>query len=269
MYEDYWGLKELPFENTPNPRYFYASERHQEALSRLQYVVRERKACGVLSGVYGCGKTLILSSLRKSLEPEGCRFAVVNNPRLDDLGMLRIVLRGLAGQEVPSDKADVLMALQDYIEAVAQDGKHTVVAVDEAHAIVSNDVFEELRLLLNFQTESRSLVTLLLVGQPELQPRIEANKQLNQRVNLHFHIDAFNAKDTAGYVKHRLETAGRRPDGVFSDEAVELLHRHSGGIPRWLNHFCHMSLLAAYTKGAKLVTPEIAEEAVQSVKGSV
>ncbi|MFA6318299.1 MAG: AAA family ATPase [Elusimicrobiota bacterium] len=269
MYEEFWGLRELPFENTPNPKYFYASDKHQEALSRLQYIVRERKACGVLSGVYGCGKTLILYSLRKSLEAEGCKFTVVNNPRLDDLGMLRLILRGLSGVEVPSDKADVLMSLQSHIEGVAQDGKHTVVAIDEAHAIVSNDVFEELRLLLNFQTDVRCLVTLLLVGQPELQPRIESNKQLNQRVNLHFHIDAFNAKDTAEYIRHRLETAGARPDGIFSPEAVELLHRHSGGIPRWLNHFCHMSLLAAYTKGVRNITPEIAEEAVQSVKGSV
>ncbi|MBI4677722.1 MAG: AAA family ATPase [Elusimicrobia bacterium] len=269
MYEEYWNLRELPFENTPDPKFFYASERHNEALSRLQYVVRQRKACGVLTGVYGCGKTLILHALRKSTEPEGCRFSVVNNPRLDDLGLLRFILRGLVGQEVPSDKADVLMALQTYIEGVAQDGKHTVIAVDEAHAIMSNEVFEELRLLLNFHTETRFLVTLLLAGQPELQPKVESNKQLNQRVNLHYHIDAFSAEDTTRYIKHRLSTAGDGGEEVFTPEAIDLLHRYSGGIPRWLNHFCHMSLLAAYTKNARHITPEIAEEAVQSVKGSV
>lgn len=268
MYQDYWKLKELPFENTPDPRFFFSSERHQEALSRLQYIVRERKACGVLSGVYGCGKTLILHALRKSTEPEGCRYAVVSNPRLDDLGILRMILRGLVGQDVPSDKADVLMRLQDYIEGVAHDGKHTVVAIDEAHAIISGDVFEELRLLLNLQTETRFLVTLLLVGQPELRPKIESNKQLNQRVNLHFHLDAFSAEDTARYVKHRLATAGDGAGEVFTPEAIALLHRHSGGIPRWLNHFCHMSLLAGYTKGLRSITPDIVEEAVQSVKGS-
>ncbi|MBI5882391.1 MAG: AAA family ATPase [Elusimicrobia bacterium] len=269
MYEEYWNLREPPFENTPNPKFFFYSERHNEALSRLQYIVRERKACGVLTGVYGCGKTLILQALRKSTESEGCRYSVVNNPRLDDLGMLRFILRGLVGREVPADKADVLMAMQTYIENVALDGKHTVIAIDEAHAISSPDVFEELRLLLNFQTESRFLVTLLLVGQPELAPKVESNKQLNQRVNLHFHIDAFSEEDTARYIKHRLEISGDGNEEIFTPEAVDLLHRHSGGIPRWLNHFCHMSLLAGYTKNARRITPEIAEEAVQSVKGSV
>lgn len=268
MYCDFWKLKELPFENTPDPRFFFDSEKHHEALARMQYLVREKKACGVLSGTYGCGKTLVLQALKKSTESEGYKYSTVTNPRLDDLGILRLILRGLSGNEVPATKADVLMGLQTYIEGVAQDGKHTVIVIDEAHAIVQDDVFEELRLLMNFQTETRSLLTLLLVGQPELRPRIESNKQLNQRVNLRFHLDAFSEEDTKSYIRHRLEVAGDKGPSTFSEEALTSLHKHSGGIPRWINQYCHMSLLAGYSKQASSITPEIVEESVQSLSGA-
>ncbi len=267
MYLSHWKLKDLPFENTPDSRFFYSSEKHQEALSRLQYLVREKKACGVLSGVYGCGKTLVLHALKKTTEPEGYKFSVVTNPRLDDLGMLRLILRGFTQHEVPANKADVLMGLQQYIENVAQDGKHSVIVVDEAHAIIHDDVFEELRLLMNLQTETRSLATLLLIGQPELRPRVEANKQLNQRVNLRFHLDAFTPEDTSSYVGHRLRIAGAQGE-LFAPEALRHLHKHSGGIPRWINQYAHMSLLTGFSKGASRIGPDIVEEAVASLAGT-
>lgn len=268
MYLAHWKLKELPFENTPDSRFFYSSEKHQEALSRLQYLVREKKACGVLSGVYGCGKTLVLYSLKRATEMEGFKYSVVTNPRLDDLGMLRLILRGFTQHEVPGAKADVLMGLQQYIENVAQDGKHSVIVVDEAHAIINEDVFEELRLLMNLQTETRSLATLLLIGQPELRPRIEANKQLNQRVNLRFHLDAFSPEDSTAYVRHRLRVAGAVSDGIFSAEGLRAVHKHSGGIPRWINQYGHMSLLTGFSRGLTVIGPEVVEEAVQSLAGS-
>lgn len=267
MYLAHWKLKDLPFENTPDSRFFYSSEKHQEALSRLQYLVREKKACGVLSGVYGCGKTLVLHALKRTTEPEGYKYSVVTNPRLDDLGMLRLILRGFTQHEVPADKADVLMGLQQYIENVAQDGKHSVIVVDEAHAIINENVFEELRLLMNLQTETRSLATLLLIGQPELRPRVEANKQLNQRVNLRFHLDAFSPEDSASYVRHRLQVAGAHEE-IFPPESLRLLHKHSGGIPRWINQYGHMSLLTGFSKGSARIGPEIVEEAVASLAGT-
>src|SRR5689334_12425728 len=125
VYEKYWGLSELPFENTPDPKFFYESEKHLEALSRLQYLVRTQKACGVLTGVYGCGKTLVLHALMKSVMPEGCRFSTVTNPRLDDLGILRMILHNFNKGEVPQGKADVLMELERTIRQVADDGKHS------------------------------------------------------------------------------------------------------------------------------------------------
>ena len=268
MYQDYWGLRELPFENTPDSKFFYSSEEHKEALSRLQYLVSERKACGVLTGVYGCGKTLVMRSLINATQSQGNRYSVVTNPRLDDLGLLRMILAGFTKHDVPAGKADTLMALQNHIEGVAHDGKHSVIVIDEAHAILGEDVFEELRLLMNLQTDTRSLLTLLLVGQPELKPRIETNKQLNQRVSLRYHLDAFSDEDSSAYVRHRLAVAGARAEGPFTPAALAHLHKHSGGIPRWINQYANMSLLNGYGMQARQITPEMVEDAVQSVAGS-
>lgn len=269
MYLEHWGLTDLPFENTPDPRFFYESEKHVEALSRFQYLVRERKACGVLTGVYGCGKTLVLHALMKSMESEGCKFSTVTNPRLDDLGLLRMILHSFRKGDIPAGKADVLMEMERTIRQVADDGKHSVIVIDEAHAIENEMVFEELRLLLNFQTETRFLVTLLLVGQPELKARVESNKQLNQRVSLRFHLGPFDAKDTGKYIEHRMQVAGRDSSDIFKPDTVEMVHKHSGGIPRWINQICHFSLLIGFSKGAREITSGIIQEATQDLGGLI
>ncbi|MBI3550344.1 MAG: AAA family ATPase [Elusimicrobia bacterium] len=269
MYQEYWGLSDLPFENTPDPRYFYESEKHLEALSRLQYLVRSRKACGVLTGVYGCGKTLVLHALMKSTEPEGCKFSIVTSPRLNDVGMLRMIYHNFHRGDVPPDKSDVLMKLEDTIRQVADDGKHSVIVIDEAHAIQDENVFEELRLLLNIQTETRFLVTLLLIGQPELKPRVEGNKQLNQRVSLRYHLGPFSLEDASNYIRHRMRVAGEKQPKIFPQATVELIHKQSGGIPRWINQICQMSLLIGMSKNAPSITPEIVQEASQDLVGMI
>lgn len=265
MYTDYWKISHLPFENTPDPRFFYGSEKHQEALSRLQYLVRQKGSCGLLSGVFGCGKTLILRTLRQTTEHEGFKYAVVSNPRLDDLGLLRMILRGLTLHEVPASKADVLMALSDQLENIASDGKHTVIVIDEAHSIADPGVFEELRLLMNFQTNTSNLATLILAGQPDLRQHVDSNKQFNQRIALRYHLDAFSLEDTGKYLGHRLTVAGRSGEALFDEEAVKAIQKHSGGIPRWINHYAHMSLLTAFSKRSPAISTPIIEEAVQSL----
>ena len=121
---------------------------------------------------------------------------------------------------------------------------------------------------MNFQLENRFLLTLLLVGQPELKNRVESNKQLNQRVNLRFHLDAFGLPDTQNYIRHRLSIVGDGKHTIFTPEAIDLIQRHSGGIPRWINNYCHMSLLTAFGKGLHHITPEIVDEAVASLSGA-
>lgn len=268
MYENYWNFSKLPFENTPDPAFFFESEQHAEAFSRMSYVIREKKACGVLTGVYGCGKTLILHALQKELVREGYRFSVVTNPRLDELDILRLILHGFNGSEVPRQKADVLMGIEKIVKEIADDGKHAVIVVDEAHAIEQNAVFEELRLLTNFQTDVRSLLTLILAGQPDLKGKIDSNKQLNQRVCISYHLKALTSSETRDYIFHRLKTAGLQ-EQVIPEESIALIHQRSGGIPRWINNICHLCFLTAFTKNVRLIDNDIINESVQSLGASV
>ncbi|MDT8286219.1 MAG: AAA family ATPase [Elusimicrobiales bacterium] len=265
MYLKHWNLRKPPFENTPDTDFFYESEKHREASSRLRYVVEERKACAVLTGVYGCGKTLVLRALEREYKKKGCVFSFVNNPRLDDLGLLRMILHNFTGYNVPRSKEDVLMGLEKFVRETYNDGKHVVIAVDESQLIDNEHVFEELRLLLNFQTETRFLVTLLLSGQPELKEKLDSNKQFSQRITLSYNLPALDREETAAYVEHRLGVAGGA-EGIFLPEALDLVYERSGGIPRWINNIANMSLLAAFSKGASAVDAALVAEGAESAR---
>lgn len=264
MYEEYWGLKEKPFENTPDPKFFYNSSQHEEGLSRMIYVVREEKGAGLLTGVYGCGKTLLSRALMKELEQDIYKVAIITNPRLDDVEMLRMIAHSLGATELPTRKADVLITLERILKNNASDGKKTVIVIDEAHAIEDRNIFEEIRLLLNFQFEDKFLLNLLLLGQPELKEKIENIKQLNQRIAMRFHLEALNKEETAGYINHRLKIAGLTRQ-IFSNDAVSLIYEKSGGIPRRINQICDCALLTGYGKEAKIIDQELIKETVQSM----
>jgi len=265
MYEKYWGLKKLPFENTPDTEFFFESEKHNEAFSRLSYVIEEKKSCATLTGAYGTGKTLILRELEREFRKKGYIFSSVNNPRLDDLGLLKMILHNFTGYNVPSRKEDVLMGIEKFLRDTYQDGKHVVVAIDEAQLIDDASVFEELRLLMNFQTETRFLLTLILSGQPELKGRLESNKQLSQRIVLGCSLSPLDFEETKKYVAHRLNISGLS-DKIFEDAALDTLYERSGGIPRWINNIANMSLLTAFSKNLKLIGPDTVAEAIESAK---
>jgi len=264
MYEQYWGLKEKPFENTPDPKFFYNSSQHEEGLARMLYVVREGKGAGLLTGVYGCGKTLLSHALMKELEQDVYKVALLTNPRLDDVEMLRMIAHGLGATEIPTRKADVLIVLEKILKNNLSDGKKTVVVIDEAHAIEDKNIFEEIRLLLNFQFEDKFLLNLLLLGQPELKEKVENIKQLNQRIAMRFHLEALNKEETFNYIVHRLKIAGVS-NQIFSNDAVSLIYERSGGIPRRINQICDCALLTGYGKEVKIIDQELVKETVQSM----
>ena len=168
MYEEYWRLTEPPFENTPDPRFLFLSKQHEEGLTRLLYVVKGRKGAGMMTGVFGCGKTLLIRALIRELQKSGHGVAYITNPRLDPLEILRMILHTLGVANPPLHKREVLYQHQDILSNNIRDGRETVVIIDEAHVIKDAEVFEEIRLLLNFQMEEKFLITLLLIGQPEL-----------------------------------------------------------------------------------------------------
>ncbi len=266
MYEAYWLLAEPPFENTPDPRFLYLSKQHEEGLTRLYYVIKSRKGAGMMTGVFGCGKTLLARSVMKELQKSGHRIASITNPRLEPLEMLRMILYGLGVTAPPLHKSDVLFQLQDLLYNNSRDGRETVVVIDEAHMIQNPDLFEEIRLLLNIQLEDKFLVSLLLLGQPELRDQVETNKALAQRIAIRFHLGAFTEEETGNYITHRLSVAGRK-EPIFSREAIPLIHEATGGIPRRINQICDMSLFTGYVRQTSQISKEIVEEAMASVEG--
>ena len=266
MYLDHWQLQEKPFENTPNPRFLFHSSQHDEAFVRMLYVIRERKGAGMLTGTFGCGKTLIGQALMDELTLEKYQPVYVANPRLDELDFLRIIAHQLGINPTPTTKSDVLIALEDSLSNNLRNGKETVVIVDEAHAIENERVFEEIRLLLNFQRKDRFLLTLLLFGQPELVPRVNAIKQLEQRINMKCHLHELSAQETHDYIRHRLTIAGAQVM-PFTDDALRVIHDHTGGIPRRINRLCDVCLLAGCVGTAARITPELVMEEVHGLGG--
>jgi general secretion pathway protein A len=268
MYEEYWGLKEKAFQNTPDPRFLYRSEQHEESLMRLIYTVRERMGAAMLTGVFGCGKTVLGQALLEEISTDRYKVAFVTNPQLEYVELLRAIVRNLKDVPLPFKKdelsADYLLeTLNTILLNNMRDGRDTVIIIDEAHVIRDERIFEGLRLLLNFQLRDRFLLTLLLFGQPELLPMIESNKQLEQRIAIKCHIAQLNEKETKEYIMHRLNVAGRN-SSIFSDEAIRLIYEHSGGIPRRINRICDLSLLSGFGKNVNVVDKAIVEEELSS-----
>ncbi len=268
MYESYWKLKEKPFRNTPDPRFLYSSKEHEDALMKLMYTVTERMGAGMLTGVFGCGKTLLGQTLLEQLDREKYKVAFISNPQLPYVELLRAIVRNLKSIELPIKKTELLAdhlleILSQILENNMRDGKETVIIIDEAHIIKDEQVLEELRLLLNFQLKDRFLLTLLLFGQPELRDRIEDNKQLEQRIAIKCHLDSLEDEETGKYIEHRMKVAGGRK-GIFTDKAMKLIHDRSGGIPRRINRICDVSLLDGFGRKAKEVDEKLAERAAKS-----
>jgi len=267
MYKNYWGLKEKPFENTPDPRFLYRSQQHEEALVRLFYVVEERKGAGMLTGVFGCGKTLLAQTLLEEFEEGRYQIALIINPQLTHIELLRAICYQLGVKDnLSRKKTDLLHLLNDILINNMNDGKDTVIIIDEAHVIKNTIVFEELRLLLNFQMKDRFLLTLLLLGQPELREKINNIKQLDQRIAIKYYLDRFDQQDTQKYIAHRLKIAGSNKP-IFTEASFKLVSEQSGGIPRRINHICDLSLLVGMNKRVDRIDERIIQEAAGGLKG--
>ena len=246
MYLEYWGLQEKPFQNTSDPRYLCLSEQHEEAMSRLHYVVSQFDACAMLTGVFGSGKTLLAQALIDELRKEQFTTAYIFNPQFSNVELLREIIYQLGVHaHVPENKPDILHRLTDILNDNYAENRHTVIIIDEAHLIEDRLIFEELRLLLNFQKRDKFLLTLILVGQPELREKINHLKQFDQRISVRFHLKGLRAEETEVYVKHRLNVAGATRE-IFEEDTYRMIHESTGGIPRRINQICDLALFAGF-----------------------
>jgi len=256
MYESYWELSEPPFDNSPNPKFFYLSPEHEEALVRLVYTVRHRKGCGMLTGEYGCGKTTLSRALIQRLEAERYEIGLLTNPSWTPVDFLTQETR----------KPELLHLLNDLFFRNYQAGRDSVVIVDEAQLLEDDSVFEELRLLMNFQTDARFLVTLLLIGSTELGVKVRRLKHLDQRISLRYHLNTLDYTHTASYIAHRLRMAGQ-PNQLFTEEAVKLIFDFTRGTPREINNLCDVALLVGYSKRVKEIGEKIIAEVIKDMVG--
>jgi len=267
MYETYWGLKEPPFDNSPNPKFFYLSPEHEEALVRLMYAVRQRKGCAMLTGEYGCGKTTLSRALIQRVEAERYEIGLLTNPSWAAVDFLREVLYQLGIETQDTSKTALLHQLNDVFYRNFQAGRDTVIIVDEAQLIDDDAVFEELRLLLNFQTDDRFLVTLLLIGSPELAAKVRRLKHLDQRIAIRYHLNTLDDAHTSAYIAHRLQMTGQARR-IFTESAVKLIFDFTRGTPREINNICDISLLVGYSKKVTEIDERIIAEVIKDKVGA-
>jgi len=264
LYEEYWGLTTAPFQNVPDPNFFFLSAQHREALARLLYTVRHNKGAALLIGDVGCGKTTLSRALILQLAEEKYDVGLVTNPSLPGNDFLEEIDLQLGITPASSTKVALLRGLNDRLLNNAQEGKETVLIVDEAHSIRDPAVFEELRMLLNFQLNERFLLTLILMGQPEIKDIIARIKQLEQRIAIRFYLKPLDEPETMQYVTYRLQKAGAgRP--LFSQEALQLVWRHARGVPRSINTLCDLCLLEGYAIRAQTVDATLVQRVAASL----
>jgi general secretion pathway protein A len=256
VYLEYWGLREKPFENTPDPKFFYSSKMHTEALTRILYAITNNKGCVLLTGEYGCGKTAIVRKVVESLSEEKYELALLNYPIFSCAEFLSEVLFQYGADTSPGSKLELFHRVSAFGFENLNKGKQNILMIDEAQLIEDSDIYEQMRLLLNLQLEDQGLITLFLVGQPELRERIMMYPQLDQRISVRYHLHYFAQDDVIAYIAHRLQIAGATRE-IFTPDAFTLISKISHGVPRRINNICDISLLEGSMSRAQLIDEAI------------
>jgi general secretion pathway protein A len=262
MYERFYGLRERPFDLTPNPKFLYLSGGHQEALGNLQYGIVGRKGMTLLIGEAGTGKTTLIRAAMDAVAGPSVRCVYLSNPVLTREEFYEFLARRFElSAEAARSKARFLDELESTLIERHRAGILTALVIDEAQSL-PHELLEEVRLLANFETDTDKLMPVVLAGQPELAARLEHEdlRQLKQRVALRCDLGALDARETASYISGRIAIAGGDAAKVFTREAVQTIYERSGGIPRTISVICDNALLNGFAVGVKPVGSPIVLE---------
>jgi type II secretory pathway predicted ATPase ExeA len=229
---------------------------HAEALSRVLYAITDHKGLGLLTGEYGCGKTALVRKVIESLDPDLYEIALINYPIFSSDEFLREVLFQYGVESTSGTRLELFHRVSAFAYENLKKNKHNVLVIDEAQLIEDPEIYEEMRLLLNLQLEDRGLISILLVGQPELRERLVTYPQLDQRVNVRYHVQYFNTDEVVAYIRHRLRIAGVARD-IFTTEAFVAIGRDSHGVPRRINNICDLCLLDGCATRVQMIDESI------------
>lgn len=270
LYKEHFKVSRDPFELTPDPTCFVATTRHNEALASLYYAIRRHKGFAVVTGEVGTGKTLLLRCLLQLFENStDFAYAYLFHSRLSPLEFLQYVLADFGLETAGKNKSELLFAFGKFLSDRGAQQLTTVLIVDEAHDL-SEELIEEVRLLSNLEAPDRKLLQIVLVGQPELDEKLDSYnlRQLKQRIAIRTHLEPLTREETADYIGQRLAAAGvdSSRDPIFPPETVDEVYRWSKGLPRLINSICENALISAYARREQVVCPEVILDVAQDLR---
>lgn len=269
MYLEYYGLREYPFDITPNPRFLFYSAKHREAYNHLLYGIRERKGFVQITGEVGAGKTTLCRALLEEISGT-FTTALILNPALDADLLIKAICMEYGLQVKGLDRLEMIAELNAFLlEQLAQD-RDTVLIIDEAQDM-DNDLLEQVRLLSNLEADDRKLLQIVLMGQPELRDRLNQHslRQLRQRITVRYHLNPLTKAEVGRYVQHRLQTAGANGSPFFTAPALWRLYRYAKGIPRLVNALSDKCLLAAFVQQTDRINFRIVGRAINELEGNI
>jgi general secretion pathway protein A len=262
MYTSFYGLSELPFELSPNPKYLLLTGRHREALANLQYGISAGKSVTLLLGEAGTGKTTLVQAALASDACRGASIVHLANPMLTREEFVEFLARAFdLPEEARRSKTAMLAELEREMHARHERGQKTALVIDEAQCL-SRELLEEVRLLSNIETPGKKLLPIVLAGQPEFAERLNLPSlvQLKQRIALRCTLGLLDLSETAGYISGRLKIAGANGHEIFTREALQVIHQRSGGIPRTISVICDNAMVSGFATGQPTIGPAVIHE---------
>ncbi len=263
MYENFFGLREKPFQILSDPAYLFMSKTHENAYTHLEYGILENKGFVVITGEIGSGKTTLINYLLEKIEGN-IQTALLNNTLIRPGNLIKMLCQDFEIDIRGLDDSELLTAFYQFLIRQYTEKKRVILIIDEAQNL-SMEALEEIRMLSNFELDKQHLFQVILVGQPQLRYKLRQKilEQLAQRVSVHYHIRGLNADEVKAYVRYRLKIAGAKNLDIFLDEALEAIYIFSRGIPRLINILCDTALVYAFADGLEQVNREIIESIIR------